>query len=310
MTQNGEDDTLMWPMSAVSRETGLSEHTLRAWERRFGFPQPVRLASGHRRYTSDQVHHLRLIAAALERGHRAGDVVTLPLERLMDLLGEGQPRSGLVTMADRPDWLPELLAQVQAFDRQAVGETLQRCAVALGLPRFLRERVTPLVRAVGQAWSDGDLEVAHEHFLSELLVDLLHAQRLPLEARAGGPTVVLATLPDEGHGLGLEMAALSLALAGWQVRMLGVRTPPEDIVRAARTAAASAVGLSVTAASATPATVEALAGMRKALSERVEVWVGGAGAAELPGLPAGVTRLDSLDLLDERATAEAVEVRA
>ncbi len=310
MTENGEDDALLWPMNAVSRETGVSEHTLRAWERRFGFPQPVRLASGHRRYTSDQVHHLRLIAAALERGHRAGDVVALPLERLMELLGEGQPRGAVVALSERADWIPELLDQVQAFDRATVIESLQRAAAALGLPRFLRERVVPLVHAVGKAWSDGDLEVAHEHFLSELLVDLLHAARLPLETRTDGPTVVLATLPDEGHGIGLEMAALSLTLAGWQVRMLGVRTPLEDVVRTSRTAGAVAVGLSVSSVSATAETVAALAEIRTALPERVELWVGGSGAAALSALPPGVTRLDTLDLLDERLATQAAEARA
>jgi len=39
----------MWPMGAVTKRTGITEHTLRAWERRFDFPKPVRLVSGHRR---------------------------------------------------------------------------------------------------------------------------------------------------------------------------------------------------------------------------------------------------------------------
>ena len=72
----------LWPMGAVTRRTGISEHTLRAWERRFGFPTPVRLASGHRRYSSEQVRHLLMIAKALEAGHRAGDIVPMELRDL------------------------------------------------------------------------------------------------------------------------------------------------------------------------------------------------------------------------------------
>ena len=51
----------LWPMGAVTRRTGIGEHTLRAWERRFGFPDPVRLPSGHRRYPLEQVRRLALI---------------------------------------------------------------------------------------------------------------------------------------------------------------------------------------------------------------------------------------------------------
>ena len=73
-----ESSRQLWPMGAVTRRTGIGEHTLRAWERRFGFPKPVRLASGHRRFSGDQVQHLLLIAKALESGYRAGDIVPLP----------------------------------------------------------------------------------------------------------------------------------------------------------------------------------------------------------------------------------------
>ena len=35
-------------IAAVERETSLSRDTLRAWERRYGFPAPLRDANGER----------------------------------------------------------------------------------------------------------------------------------------------------------------------------------------------------------------------------------------------------------------------
>ena len=35
------------PIAAVERETGLAKDTLRVWEKRYGFPQPLRDASGN-----------------------------------------------------------------------------------------------------------------------------------------------------------------------------------------------------------------------------------------------------------------------
>jgi MerR family transcriptional regulator, light-induced transcriptional regulator len=52
----------------VVRATGLGESTLRAWERRYGFPQPQREPSGHRRYAADDVARLLRVIAERERG--------------------------------------------------------------------------------------------------------------------------------------------------------------------------------------------------------------------------------------------------
>ncbi len=47
-----------YSIAAVSKLTGISCHTLRVWERRYGFPVPERSPSGHRRYDRTQVQLL------------------------------------------------------------------------------------------------------------------------------------------------------------------------------------------------------------------------------------------------------------
>ena len=70
----------------VGEATGLSPHTIRVWERRYGRPAAVRLPSGHRRYTQDQVVWLRRIAEALANGHRPGKVLKLEEAELLTRL--------------------------------------------------------------------------------------------------------------------------------------------------------------------------------------------------------------------------------
>ena len=284
----------MWPMGAVTRRTGIGEHTLRAWERRFGFPVPHRLPSGHRRYPVEQVQQLLLIGEALQCGYRAGDVVPLPLEGLEQLLRDSGRAEGLIREPS-PEWLGQILDAAVRFDRHELASQLRYASSTLGIGRFLRERVAPILTEVGEAWSRGDLEIRHEHFISEVLEDELRALRSPLESAGTGRPVVLANLPNEFHELGLQIAAVEVAAAGRALRILGRNTPVEDIVETARAIDAAAVGLSISAFAVNQATAAAVETLRRLLPARIQLWLGGGGADKLTDVPNGVQVLASLD---------------
>ncbi len=284
-------------MGAVTRRTGIGEHTLRAWEKRFGFPSPHRLPSGHRRYPAEQVRQLLLINEALRCGYRAGDVVPLARERLEQLLREaGRDREAAGGPA--PEWMQAILEATLALEGEALAGQLRQAAVALGVGSFLRERVDPMLEEIGEAWARGDLKVHHEHFFSHILEDVLRTIRVPLEASTSGRPVVLATLPVEQHGLGLQMAALAVVAAGRALRLLGPCTPVDEIVEAALAVDAAVVGLSISLYSASGETAESVAGLRRRLPQRVRLWLGGAGSGLLGELPVSAEVLESLDDLD------------
>lgn len=288
----------LWPMGAVTRRTGIGEHTLRAWERRFGFPTPLRLTSGHRRFSGDQVQHLILIAKALDAGYRAGDIVPLPLVELEQLLQSSGVFERTKATGSAEDVMSLVFDACRRFDREALASLLHSEAALLGLPSFLRERVSPLLDEVGEAWGRGEIEIRHEHFFSEVLEDVLRRLRAPLETAANGRPVVIATLPNELHGLGLQIAALAIVTAGRSVRVLGPQLPVEEIVQAARALDASAVGLSVSNFSEPEETAREIAAVWERLPEGVALWIGGAGSTTLDGLPSGVEITASLDDLD------------
>lgn len=53
---------------AVTRATGVPAATLRAWERRYGFPMPARTASGYRLYTDRDIELIRTMRDDCSRG--------------------------------------------------------------------------------------------------------------------------------------------------------------------------------------------------------------------------------------------------
>lgn len=291
-------DEQMWPMGAVTRRTGIGEHTLRAWEKRFGFPTPLRLESGHRRYTAAQVRQLLLISRALDSGHRAGDVVPLTAAELEVLVRGAGTVEPTVPPAGSDETLAEVIEACRRFDRETLVAALRRDATVLGMARFLRERVAPLLEEVGSEWSRGGIEIRHEHFFSEVLEDELRLMRAPLQVAAGGRPVILTSLPNEIHGLGLQIAALEITIAGRAVRVLGPQLPPEEIVSAAATLNAAAVGISMSLFASADETEKGIGMVREALPRSIEVWVGGAGSASLQRPPDGVKIVTTLDELD------------
>ncbi|MGE0106807.1 MAG: MerR family DNA-binding transcriptional regulator, partial [Thiomonas sp.] len=50
MNDRTVNTALQLSIAAVERDTGIGKDTLRVWERRYGFPQPHRDASGDRLY--------------------------------------------------------------------------------------------------------------------------------------------------------------------------------------------------------------------------------------------------------------------
>jgi DNA-binding transcriptional MerR regulator len=287
----------LWPMGAVTRRTGIGEHTLRAWERRFGFPNPKRLASGHRRYPAAQVQQLLLIQEALSGGYRAGDVVPLSREELEELLREAGRDEALIR-EPTPQWMQRVLDAARKFDQAELSAQLNYEASTLGVGTFLRDRVAPMLVEIGDAWVRGDLQIRHEHFISEALEDVLRSLRTPLEASAAGRPVVMANLPNEFHELGLQIAAVAIAAAGRTVRILGRNTPEDEIVETAISLDAAAVGVSISAFGITDTTGDLVTSIRRQLPSRTRLWLGGGGAGRVENLPMDVQILDSLDDLE------------
>jgi DNA-binding transcriptional MerR regulator/methylmalonyl-CoA mutase cobalamin-binding subunit len=271
-------------IGALSRATGIPENTLRTWERRYGFPRAERTEGGHRLYSPEVVETLALAARALERGHRPGAVLGASREALRALLGEQE------SPADRD--VEAWLSATVRLDGESLDSGLRNSLARLGLLRFLQDRAAPFLVRVGEAWSQGTLQIFHEHFASERLGELLASTWRPLGEEGRGPAVVCGTLPGEQHLLGLHMAAAVLALEGCRVVFVGRDTPPASLVSCAEQVHAAAVAVAVSMSADPEDTRRHLLELRAGLDPDVALFAGGLGA---PSDLAGVRRVETLD---------------
>jgi DNA-binding transcriptional MerR regulator/methylmalonyl-CoA mutase cobalamin-binding subunit len=288
---DSKTDPVPMTIGAVSRATGLSPDILRVWQKRYGFPVPRRKPSGHRLYSAADVRRLRRIATAIARGHRPAQVVALAEPRLESLLAEVD----LVTPEDQSRMNPvaALFDHVKNHRRSELTTQLLADAATLGPLEFLESRIVPLTDEVGEAWARGEIAIHNEHFYSECAEDVLRTLRLPYERHARGPSVILATLPAEQHGLGLQMVALVTAVAGLRPHVLGTDIPVTEIAEAWVTRNAEAIGLSVSLSTGGAGVRRYLTELRDTIPMTVPIFVGGKGARRTYP-PAGVAVVEDL----------------
>jgi len=272
------------PIAAVEHETGLGKDTLRVWERRYGFPSPARDASGDRLYSEAQIQQLKLIRRLLDTGLRPGKVVGLDPVHLQALVTQSAPpsrlslsRTNTSTHGTHP-LQAELLRAIGTHDLAALRRELGTAQVRMGLAPFVTELVAPLTTAVGDAWAQGRFEVFEEHLYTEVLTGVLrHAiGSLTPQTNAQGPKVLLTTLSQEQHGLGLLMVEALLALEGCTCVSLGTQTPINDVAQAARAHQVDVVALSFSNVHRAPVVHTGLRELRARLPETTALWVGGA----------------------------------
>jgi DNA-binding transcriptional MerR regulator len=215
----------------LSRRLGVSDHVLRAWERRYGLLRPVRTTGGFRLYSEADLDRVRRMLAYLDQGLSAAEAARAVVD------GESPAGTGADGLAhhDRlTDATATLAAALDTFDEPAAHAVLDRLLSTLTVETVLRDVVLPYLRALGDRWERGDVSVAQEHFASNLI-----RGRLAGLARGWGhgrgPRAILACVPDELHDIALLAFGIVLNRNGWRIEYLGASTPLDDLIRMANT---------------------------------------------------------------------------
>jgi DNA-binding transcriptional MerR regulator len=260
-----------------ARRVDVSPELLRAWEHRYGLLSPVRSSGGYRLYTDADAARVASMRRGLDEGLSAAEAARAALRE-----HQRPSESGLLE-----DAAERLLAAIELYDEDAVHSVLDESLAAFGLEAVIHDLILPTLVEVGDAWELGTLDVAHEHFASNLIRGRLLALAR-LWGRGGGPLALLACAPGEQHDIGLLSFGLVLRTHGWRILFLGADTPIETLQETARSSDAAVVVVT----SFDSALLEAeTAGLRR-LARLAPVALSGPGATPELCQKLGLRRLD------------------
>lgn len=220
-------------LKVVIQETGIKPHTLRAWERRYGLPQPKRTPGGHRLYSQQDIDMVKWLVNRQDEGltisraaelwfslqETGDDPLNVNTYRGDHSFGSADTSSDLNTL--RQEWVHSCLK----FDEVAADNILTKAFALFPVKTVCLELLQKGLADMGNLWYENKATPQQEHFASILTIKRITT----LLAAAPEPTrigrILIACPPQEEHTISLLLLFLLLRYKGWEVVYLGANVP-------------------------------------------------------------------------------------
>jgi methanogenic corrinoid protein MtbC1 len=228
----------LFNLNAVVKETGLKPDVLRAWERRYGLPNPLRSSGGHRLYSRLDIDTLKWLRARQVEGlgiHRATDLwkeLTAAGKDPLNVYGSartslpyGPPAESLQIGDLSNRWLEACLT----FNRRMADDVLNEALALYPVERICTDLLQPALSEVGDRWYRGLATVQQEHFTSAQVLRRVEALINATPDPTRKQTVIIGCPSGELHTYPTLFLSLMLRRRGYKVIDLGADTPIEQM---------------------------------------------------------------------------------
>lgn len=231
------DDIPTYNLKAVVQETGLKPDTLRAWERRYGIPEPDRTSGGHRLYSQQDINTLKWmlerqdeglsISRAVKLWHRILNEGQDPLQTLpLTQAPEPSVAYSALELGDtiielRQSWIDACLA----FDERKAEAVLGQAFSYYSPEVVCFELLQKALVEIGNGWYEGSVTVQQEHFASALALRRMDTLLAAVAAPTRSGRILVGCPPGDNHTFSALLVTFLLRRRGWDVVYLGADVP-------------------------------------------------------------------------------------
>jgi MerR family transcriptional regulator, light-induced transcriptional regulator len=224
---------------AVVQRTGVPADTFRAWERRYGLPNPARTDGNQRRYSDRDVAMIAWLRDQTRSGLTISQAVELfrSREDRDDDLVEEFPSPDAERSAQVLDehtglsrYTRELVEALVAYDSRTASHVLEEALAIVPVEDVCLDVLQPALYEIGARWQRGEILISGEHFATSFAIRKLGSLFNLSRPEHGRGPVVASCLEGELHEVGLLMTCLFLSRRGFRVIYLGPNLPVSDLI--------------------------------------------------------------------------------
>jgi methanogenic corrinoid protein MtbC1 len=233
------DQSPVYNLRVVLKETNLKADVLRAWERRYQLPTPKRTPGGHRLYSEYDIAIVKWLKGRQVEGLSISQAVKLwkelitagrdPLKEVSRAATPLAPALAHVSGASietlRQEWLDACLA----FDAGKAEEALSQAFAMYPVEQACSAILQQGLKSIGELWYLGRVSPQQEHFASELASRRLETLITAASAPTRDQTVLIGCPLGEMHTFPILLLSLFLQRTGLKVVYLGADIPIEQL---------------------------------------------------------------------------------
>lgn len=215
-----------YTVSQIEALTGITQHMLRIWERRYDFVKAQRTSTNIRYYTDEELKTLINTGILIRNKYRISKIAAMTKEEMHERVAE---------ILDKPstnikEEIHALTLSMIEMDEQKFDELYKSYHLKNGLLKTFTELIYPFLSHVGVLWGSNKAMPAQEHFISSLIRQKLITAIDAMDyAPKGAPTLLLFLLNGEDHEIGLLFANYIARQLGWKTCYLGPKVPSDNI---------------------------------------------------------------------------------
>ena len=207
--------------------SGIKAHTIRIWEKRYNLFEPERTDTNIRLYNLENLQKLLNVTLLYNNGYKISKIALLSPQEINVNVHK------LTINKNADDWSIGLfkLAMIN-FDQRLFTKTFNDLLEQFSFSEVFKNVFVPLMNELGVLWQTNSISPSHEHFITSLVKQKIHAMCEDLQQKSTRRTdrrFVLFLPDNEIHELGLLYLQYEVLNNGFQCVFLGQSVPIESL---------------------------------------------------------------------------------
>lgn len=207
--------------------SGIKAHTIRIWEKRYNLFEPERTDTNIRLYNLENLQKLLNVTLLYNNGYKISKIASFSSQEITENVHK------LTINKNADDWSIGLfkLAMIN-FDQRLFTKTFNDLLDQFSFSEVFKNVFVPLMNELGVLWQTNSISPSHEHFITSLVKQKIHAMCEDLQQKSTRRTdrrFVLFLPDNEIHELGLLYLQYEVLNNGFQCVFLGQSVPIESL---------------------------------------------------------------------------------